>query len=253
MNNNQFNLNNNPQMNNNNQGINNQNGFIQSNNVPLNVIPGQTMSQNNNYTENNNLNNIQQTVNGPQNNGNSKFFNMNPQSVSFDSIKDVDLGQTPTTNNNFQMNNMNNNNINNQDNHFNVYQQLNNNISNNNIAQTSNYRNTNFNNVFNNNISTLPKNGVEEEYDFLNNQNPSKFIQNEFTEKDTTLQNLKTEGIARVDYTRDPRVHANLAQDDKRKKTVSITTEGKVFIVIIIVLLLAVFVIPYLFDLIMDL
>ena len=76
---------------------------------------------------------------------------------------------------------------------------------------------------------------------------------NNFTENDTKLTDLNTEGIPNVDYTKDPKVHANLERDEKRKKTITITNEGKVFLLIIIILFLSTFVIPYIFDFLREL
>ena len=56
-------------------------------------------------------------------------------------------------------------------------------------------------------------------------------------------------GMPKVDYSKDPKVVKNI-EEEKKKNTITITGEAKVFLVIIAVLLLFTFVMPIIFDLI---
>ena len=78
----------------------------------------------------------------------------------------------------------------------------------------------------------------------------NKFINNGVNMENTALENLNVEGeynnMPKVDYSQDPKVQDNL----KKKNTITITSEGKVFIIIVIALLLFIFVLPTIFDIV---
>ena len=58
-------------------------------------------------------------------------------------------------------------------------------------------------------------------------------------------------GIPKIDYSMDPKVVKNI-QSEKKKNTITITEEAKVFLIIIVVLLLFTFVMPIIFDFVRD-
>lgn len=80
----------------------------------------------------------------------------------------------------------------------------------------------------------------------------NRFINNDIDTTANSLNNLNIENEhvdgPKVDYSKDPKVMENL----NKKNTVTITSEGKIFIIIIIALLLFIFVLPTIFDLIRD-
>lgn len=94
----------------------------------------------------------------------------------------------------------------------------------------------------------------------LNNQQPvepedtlmikqtNKFINNDIDTTSTSLNNLNVDGaynnMPKVDYSQEPKVKENM----QKKNTVTITSEGKVFLIIIAVLLIFVIVLPMIFD-----
>lgn len=109
----------------------------------------------------------------------------------------------------------------------------------NNNNQNSKFVNTSINDNF-------------EEINPLANQKQNKFITENKEVSSTGIHDLNIDGeyhdMPKVDYSLDPKVQENL----NKKNTVTITSEGKVFIIIIIVLLLFIFVMPYIFDFIRD-
>ena len=81
--------------------------------------------------------------------------------------------------------------------------------------------------------------------------NKNKFINNDLDEKDASLTSLNIDEASKVDYSRDPKVQANLNQYENqqtKKNTISIGSEGIVFLVIIALLLVFIFVLPTIFD-----
>ena len=72
----------------------------------------------------------------------------------------------------------------------------------------------------------------------------------------TALNDLNVDGeynnIPKVDYSNDPQVRQNLEQNSHKKNTITITKEGKVFILIIVAMLIFIFTMPYIFDLIRE-
>ena len=81
--------------------------------------------------------------------------------------------------------------------------------------------------------------------------NQNKFIKDEIVSPETTLTSLNIESNNQIDYSRDPRVRENLEQIENqttKKNTITITSEGKVFILIIALLLIFIFVLPTIFD-----
>ena len=105
------------------------------------------------------------------------------------------------------------------------------------------------NNAFN---PTPIPNGLVGEDDSINIQSTNRFINNDINTTNTALNELNVDGeyndMPKIDYSKDPKVQNNLIQEEKQKKTIAITGEVKVFIVIIIALLLFIFVMPYIFD-----
>ena len=81
--------------------------------------------------------------------------------------------------------------------------------------------------------------------------NKNKFINNDLDEKDASFTSLNIDEASRVDYSRDPKVQENLNQygnQQAKKNTISIGSEGIVFLVIIALLLVFIFVLPTIFD-----
>ena len=116
----------------------------------------------------------------------------------------------------------------------------------NNIENGSNFINQNqFNNIqsFNQNNSQQ----IENE-DTLIIKQTNKFINNNIDTTNTSLNNLNIDGaynnMPKVDYSQEPKVKENM----QKKNTVTITSEGKVFLIIIAVLLIFVLVLPTVFD-----
>ena len=88
---------------------------------------------------------------------------------------------------------------------------------------------------------------VEPEDTLVIKQN-NKFINNDIDTTSTSLNNLNIDGaynnMPKVDYSQEPKVKENM----QKKNTVTITSEGKVFLIIIAVLLIFVIVLPMVFD-----
>ena len=81
----------------------------------------------------------------------------------------------------------------------------------------------------------------------------SKFLsQNQFNE--TSLNDLNVEegynNIQTTDYSYDPKVRENI--EGRKKNTITITGEMKIFIIIALVLLIFILVMPYIFDFLRD-
>lgn len=110
----------------------------------------------------------------------------------------------------------------------------------------------NINEMLNNN--QMPENNMNEQIqddDRLHLANHNRFINSQ--QNNTMLNDLNVEGeyngMPKVDYSKDPKVVKNI-EEEKKKNTITITGEAKVFLVIIAVLLLFTFVMPIIFDLI---
>lgn len=153
---------------------------------------------------------------------------------------------------------MNNNQTTNENNYTNNSQPELNVIPTNNIShqfdESFNNQNINQNpiNVINtgfesNNQNNFSQNDVE---DNLIVQHKNKFINNNIDTTSTSLNNLNIPGeynnMPKVDYSQEPKVKENM----QKKNTVTITSEGKIFLVIIAILLIFIFVLPTIFDLI---
>ena len=95
-----------------------------------------------------------------------------------------------------------------------------------------------------NNMNININNEFQEDNPLLNSQNKNKFITDSVS---TTNTSLNDNDMGRVDYSQDPKVQENLGK--VQKNTVTITSEGKIFLIIIAAMLLFVFVMPYIFDL----
>jgi len=234
MNNNQDNLNINPQMNNTNaqnHESTNQGRFFGNTNQQTNFIPEPM------------------PINNPNN------LNQNFDTVPTQIQTNNNFQTTPITNN-LNVNNNDMINVIPQNNNQGFNQSINNiptnNIQESNIIQTPD----NFNNQFNsmppqmNNPEQPQVNGnyLDDEINEIIKPQQNRFINNSMPSENTTLNDLNVDGaynnMPKVDYSQEPKVQENL----KKKNTVTITSEGKVFILIIIVLLLFTFVMPYIFD-----
>lgn len=127
-------------------------------------------------------------------------------------------------------------------------------INRNNSTEPVSQPQNNFINPVNNSVipnQTVDKNvPVEEEFNPMLMGKQNKFINNNVETSNNTLNDLNVNGeynnLPKVDYSKDPKVAENL--NNIKKNTVTITSEGKVFIIIILVLLLFIFVMPTIFD-----
>lgn len=124
------------------------------------------------------------------------------------------------------------------------------------INSLSNNQNNNNNNKFINNVINNNQNNDLPPEDELAELNKvidipkNKFINDNIDSTKNTLNDLNiesehTEG-PRVDYSKDPKVMENM----QKKNTINIGSEGKIFLIIIIVLFLFIFGLPTVFDLI---
>ena len=135
-----------------------------------------------------------------------------------------------------------------QSKNFNEQYNINNQVSNQSLNMND------YNSINNNQIQS--NNNFTEENPLLNQKN-NKFITQNIETQSTALNDLNVDGtyhnMGKYDYSQDPRVKANLEQNNlnqtaKQKNTITITSEGKIFIIIIIALLLFTIVMPYIFD-----
>lgn len=240
MNNNQNNFNSNPQMTNLNNPQNfqnNSNGFQQNQMGQLNVIP----QMNNNFNQNNGL------VFNNDNNQNNQFQNHNN---NFNNYNQYNNMNNPNTNSGLPKFNSYQNIDENINNNNNQYKDINNNVS----TMNTNNINNNFNNVFANQNSTFRDNISDEDYAMLNPQPSNKFINSDFDTTATSLNDLNIHtDVPRIDYANDPKVQTHLKEEQKLKKTIIITGEAKVFLLIIAAMILFIFVMPYIFDTFLDL
>lgn len=135
-------------------------------------------------------------------------------------------------------------------------------INNNGSADVMQNPNT-FINVPVNNVSITGLNNMQapviEEENPLLKLNKNKFINTNEEVKDTTLNSMNVNGeynnMPKVDYSQDPKVRENIENINKygAKNTIKIGGEGKVFLIIIAVLLLFTFVMPIIYDTIRNL
>ena len=103
--------------------------------------------------------------------------------------------------------------------------------------------------VFSNQTSSIRDNFSDNDYEMINPQPENKYINTDFDRNSTALTDLKNDPNAmRVDYSTDPTVRANMEKIENEKNTITITSEAKVFLIIIGVLLVFTFIIPYIFD-----
>lgn len=111
--------------------------------------------------------------------------------------------------------------------------------------------NTNNNQI--NSFDTVNNNTLEEENPMLK-LNQNKFIVTPEENKQNTLDSMNVNGeynnMPKVDYSTDPKVRKNIEAINKHgaKNTVKIGSEGKVFLIIIAILLLFTFVMPTIYD-----
>ena len=116
-----------------------------------------------------------------------------------------------------------------------------------NVIPTTNNQNLNTNNVENNQFNQNNSQQIENE-DTLVIKQTNKFINNNIDTSNTSLNNLNIDGayndMPKVYYSQDPKVRENM----QKKNTVTITSEGKVFLIIIAILLIFVFILPTIFD-----
>lgn len=108
-------------------------------------------------------------------------------------------------------------------------------------------------NINNSQTNNVPNNTFEEENPMLN-LNQNKFINTNEEIKHSTLDSMNVNGeynnMPKVDYSTDPKVRQNLEAINKHgaKNTVKIGSEGKVFLIIIAILLAFTFVMPTIYD-----
>lgn len=104
-------------------------------------------------------------------------------------------------------------------------------------------------NTFNTGFAT-EQNEISQSDEEITIGKQNKFINNNIDTTSTSLNNLNIDGtynnMPKIDYSQDPKVQENL----NKKNTVTITSEGKIFIIIVIVLLLFIFALPTIFDMI---
>ncbi len=166
-----------------------------------------------------------------QDNMEPSFLNQNNNLAGIDNIKE-DSSNISDGNNQL---NVVSDNINPQ---MNILQQANN-----------NQLNVGFNNKINQDME------IKDDQIQVNDNN--RFINSSFDTSSTMLNDLNNSGEnddgPRVDYSVDPKVLNNIKEDEKRKKTITITEEAKMFLIIIGVLLVFIFVMPYIFDAIRNL
>lgn len=121
------------------------------------------------------------------------------------------------------------------------------------MANNNNINNTNQNTFFNNPVvsnqnTELPQDNEMDELNKVIKTPQNRFINDNIDTTANSLNDLNIEtGNAdgpKVDYSKDPKVMENL----NKKNTINITSEGKIFIVIIIALLIFIFVLPTVFD-----
>ncbi|MBQ2872375.1 MAG: hypothetical protein IJE89_00025 [Bacilli bacterium] len=104
-----------------------------------------------------------------------------------------------------------------------------------------------------NNITNETNNNFEEENPMLN-LNKNKFITTNEEVKDTSLNSMNVNGeynnMPKVDYSTDPKVRENIEMINKHgaKNTIKIGSEGKVFLIIIAILLIFTFIMPTIYD-----
>lgn len=112
---------------------------------------------------------------------------------------------------------------------------------NNNAQYNANQFNGHYvNNIPNNNIAQNPDEQVQ-----IAIQQENKFLNTNIDITNTYLNiNREDTPAQSVDYSQDPKVQENI----KKRNTVTITSEGRVFIIIILVLLVFIFVLPKIFD-----
>lgn len=255
----------NPQLNILNQNLNEQTNNNSLNQVVNTQISNEELSNNNQLNVIPNINNQESNLN-PLNN-NEQATNINPQlnilnknineQSNNNSINQVANTQTSTeeVSNNNQLNvilNITNqesniNTLNNNEQITNINPQLNilNNVNmNDNNGMVTN--NSNYSKSFDNITITND--------DEIKIESNNRFINDNYDTTSTILNDLNVDGeynnIPRVDYSMDPKVVKNMEADEKRKKTVTITQETKVFLIIIAILLVAIFIIPSIYDLI---
>ena len=111
----------------------------------------------------------------------------------------------------------------------------------------------NINNNPINNINNEINNSFEEENPMLN-LNQNKFIVNQDENQNNNLNNMNVNGeyfnMPKVDYSNDPKVRQNIEAINKHgaKNTIKIGSEGKVFLIIVAVLLIFIIFMPTIYD-----
>lgn len=221
----------------------NSNNLVMTNNLnkaSLDNQLNQNMNNNVNMPENQNINNDINNINNVYN------MQQNEQLQNNQTNQDMNLNNNTTLNVIPNSINLTNENSNNMYNDLNTFSNINN-INNIGINQ-DNDRN-NFVGVFSNQTSSIRDNFSDNDYEMINPQPENKYINTDFDRNSTALTDLKNDPNAmRVDYSTDPTVRANMEKIENEKNTITITSEAKVFLIIIGVLLVFTFIIPYIFD-----
>lgn len=113
-----------------------------------------------------------------------------------------------------------------------------------------------FNNIQNNNFNQNPMNS---EVNPMMEPNTNRFISSGINPQENSLNSLNIDtgdtNSPRIDYSNDPIIQEKMEQmnnPQNKKNTITITSEGKVFLVIIAVLLIFIFVLPTIFDYLRD-
>lgn len=127
------------------------------------------------------------------------------------------------------------------------------NVVDNQIQNQNKFINNPINNTTVNSINTETNNTLDEVNPMMN-LNQNKFINANEEIKNSTLESMNVNGeynnMQKVDYSTDPRVRQNLEAINKygAKNTVKIGSEGKVFLIIIAILLAFTFIMPTIYD-----
>ena len=113
-----------------------------------------------------------------------------------------------------------------------------------------------FNNIQNNNFN---QNQMNSEVNPMMEHNTNRFISSGINPQENSLNSLNIDtgdtNSSRIDYSNDPIIQEKMEQmnnPQNKKNTITITSEGKVFLVIIAVLLIFIFVLPTIFDYLRD-
>lgn len=185
------------------------------------------------------MNNFQDNLNNPQLNNDNEIANQN----NYINNSQQELNVIPTNNKD---------NITHQFDESFINKNLDNNNISNNMENQNIFINQNPINVTNSKTESINTNNFlqNDTEDTLLIQRKNKFINDNIDTNNTSLNNLNVAGeyhnMPKVDYSQEPKVKENM----QKKNTVTITSEGKVFLIIIAILLIFIFILPTIFDLI---